>query len=40
MTIPPSVFALLIMLALAIVIVAPLVLVGLWIADLKEGELW
>lgn len=40
MTIPIDLFAVVIYLALAIVIAAPLILLGFWIADAKRGALW
>jgi hypothetical protein len=33
-------FALIVFVALAIVIAAPIILLTLWFADLKKGDLW
>jgi hypothetical protein len=33
-------FAFIVLVALAIVIAAPLILLKLWFADLKKGDLW
>jgi hypothetical protein len=40
MTIPIDLFAAVIVAALAVVIAAPLILLALWIADVKRGVLW
>ena len=40
MTIPPAVFAALILICLVMVMVAPLILLVLWIVDWKRGSLW
>ena len=40
MTIPIDLFAVVIFAALAVVIASPLILLALWIADLKRGALW
>lgn len=40
MTIPIGLFTAVIYAALAIVIASPLILLALWIADLKRGALW
>lgn len=40
MMLPAGWFALIVFVALAIVIVAPLILLTLWVFDLKRGDLW
>lgn len=40
MTISPDAFAMLISIALAITIAAPILLLGLLIRDWKKGQLW
>ena len=40
MTISSTYFALLIFVALTIVVVAPLILLSLWVVDAKKGRLW
>lgn len=40
MMLPVSLFTLVIWIALAIVVAAPLILLVLWLKDLKRGALW
>ena len=40
MIVPVGIFSVLVYLALAVVIAAPLILLGLWIRDRQRGELW
>lgn len=40
MILPVGLFTLVVYLALAVVIAAPLILLGLWIRDVKHGALW
>lgn len=40
MTIPLTVFSALILICLVMVIVAPLILLALWVIDWKRGSLW
>jgi hypothetical protein len=40
MTIPIGLFTFVILGALAVVVAAPLILLALWIADAKRGDLW
>jgi len=40
MIVPAGLFSLLIYLALAVVIAAPIILLALWLRDSKRGELW
>jgi hypothetical protein len=40
MTMPVSIFSILILVALGVVVVSPVVLLILWIMDVKKGSLW
>ena len=40
MTISPDLFVFVIVAALTVVAAAPLILLALWIADLRKGSLW
>ena len=40
MIVPVGLFSVLVYLALAVVIAAPLILLGLWLRDRRRGELW
>lgn len=40
MTVPVGVFSVLILVALGVVILSPVVLLVLWVMDVKKGTLW
>ena len=40
MTVPVGLFSALILVALGVVIISPVVLMVLWILDIKKGSLW
>jgi hypothetical protein len=40
MIVPAGIFAALVYVALAVVVVAPLILVVLWFRDRRKGDLW
>jgi hypothetical protein len=40
MILPVGVFSWVIVIALAVVVAAPLILLALWLRDLKRGTLW
>lgn len=40
MTMPVGIFSVLILVALGVVVISPVVLLVLWIKDIKKGSLW
>lgn len=40
MILPLGLFTLVVYLALAVVVAAPLILLALWVRDVKQGALW